>query len=151
MPPPWKWLLPSIIAILLVESSGAQQASEGTSATPAPSPLTEAQLNAAIALDSLTVPTPGEFFKAIDKTGKPNWVSQFRPPTPISGVNRAQMALNLGTLIADGYIAFNANGAQQVKNIGRVVLALPKILSVSDMVLARGKSSTQVAEDGTSC
>jgi hypothetical protein len=151
MPPPWKWLLPSIIAILLVESSGAQQASEGPSATPSPSPspLTEAQLKAAIALDSLTVPTPGEFFKAIDKTGKPNWVSQFRPPTPISGVNRAQMALNLGTLIADGYIAVEAQDGQQVKNIGRDVLALAKKLSVSDSVLARGKSITQFAEDGS--
>src|SRR5258708_12721486 len=99
MPPPWKWLLPSIIAILLVESSGAQQASEGTSATPAPSPLTEAQLNAAIALDSLTVPTPGEFFKAIDKTGKPNSASQFPPPTPITGLNRPHIAPNLSTSI----------------------------------------------------
>ena len=149
MPPLWKWLLPSIIAILLVESSGAQQASEGTSPTPTPSPLTDAQLKAAIALDSLTVPTPGEFFKAIDKTGKPNWVSQFRPPTPIGGVNRAQMALNLGTLIADGYIAVEAQDGQQVKNIGRDVLALAKKLSVSDSVLARGKSITQFAEDGS--
>src|SRR5258708_8580871 len=117
MPPTWKWLLPSSIAILLVESSGAQQAREGTSATPAPSPLTEAQLNAAIALDSLTVPTPGEFFKAIDKTGKPNWVSQFRPPTPIIGVNRAQRALNLCTLIADGYIAIEAQAGQQATSV----------------------------------
>src|SRR5580704_13449312 len=148
MPPPWKWLLPSIIAILLVESSGAQQASEGTSATPTPSPLTEAQIKAAVAVDSLTVPTPGEFFKAIDKTGKPNWVSQFRPPTPISGVNRAQMALNLGTLIADGYIAVEAQDGQQVKNIGRDVLTLAKKLSVSDSVIARGKSISQFAESG---
>jgi hypothetical protein len=149
MPPLWKWLLPSIIAILLVESSGAQQATDGASATPAMSPLTDAQLKAAIALDSLTVPTPGEFFKAIDKTGKPNWISQFRPPTPIGGVNRAQMALNLGTLIADGYIAVEAQDGQQVKNIGRDVLALAKKLSVSDSVLARGKSITQFAEDGS--
>jgi hypothetical protein len=149
MPPLWKWLLPSIIAILLVESSGAQQATDGASASPANSPLTDAQLKAAIALDSLTVPTPGEFFKAIDKTGKPNWISQFRPPTPIGGVNRAQMALNLGTLIADGYIAVEAQDGQQVKNIGRDVLALAKKLSVSDSVLARGKSITQFAEDGS--
>ena len=132
MSPPWKWLLPSIIAILAVEPSGAQQAGGGSPATPAASPLTQAELKAAVAIDSLTVPTPGEFFKAIDKTGKPNWVSQFRPPTPIGGVNRAQMALNLGTLIADGYIAVEAQDGQQVKNIGRDVLSLAKKLSVSD-------------------
>ena len=118
MAPPWKWLLPSIIAILAVEPLGAQQTGGGSSPTPAASPLSEAELKAAVTIDSLTVPTPGEFFKAIDKTGKPNWVSQFRPPTPIGGVNRAQMALNLGTLIADGYIAVEAQDGQQVKNIG---------------------------------
>jgi hypothetical protein len=141
--------LPSIIAILAVEPLGAQQTGGGSSPTPAASPLSEAELKAAVTIDSLTVPTPGEFFKAIDKTGKPNWVSQFRPPTPIGGVNRAQMALNLGTLIADGYIAVEAQDGQQVKNIGRDVLALAKKLSVSDSVLARGKSITQFAEDGS--
>src|ERR1700745_213361 len=149
MAPPWKWLLPSIIAILAVEPLGAQQTGGGSSPTPAAAPLSETELKAAVTIDSLTVPTPGEFFKAIDKTGKPNWVSQFRPPTPIGGVNRAQMALTLGTLIADGYIAVEAQDGQQVKNIGRDVLALAKKLSVSDSVLARGKSITQFAEDGS--
>src|SRR6201994_842514 len=147
MAPPWKWLLPSIIAILAVEPLGAQQTGGESSPTPAASPLTEAEQKAAVAIDSLTVPTPGEFFKAIDKTGKPNWVSQFRPPTPIGGVNRAQMALNLGTLIADGYIAVEAQDGQQVKNIGRDVLALAKKLSVSQSVLARSASITQFAEN----
>src|ERR1700757_1658017 len=147
MAPPWKWLLPSIIAILAVEPLGAQQTGGESSPTPAASPLTEAEQKAAVAIDSLTVPTPGEFFKAIDKTGKPNWVSQFRPPTPIGGVNRAQMALNLGTLIADGYIAVEAHDGQQVKNVGKDVLALAKKLSVSQSVLARGQSITQFAEN----
>ena len=47
------------------------------------------------------------------------------------------MALNLGTLIADGYIAVEAHDGQQVKNIGKDVLALAKKLSVSQSVLAR--------------
>src|SRR6202043_986780 len=102
----------------------------------------------AVTIDAITVPTPGEFFKAIDKGGKPNWASQFRPPTPIDATSRAQMALNLGTLIADGYIAVEAQDGQQVKNIGRDVLTLAKKLSVSDSVIARGKSISQFAESG---
>ena len=150
MPLPWNWLLPSIVAVILVQPCRAQQENTGKPGTPpAVSPLTEEELKAAVALDSLTVPTPGEFFKAIDKTGKPNWGSQFRPPPPIGGVSRAQMALNLGTLIADGYIAVEAQDGQQVKNIGRDVLAMAKKLSVSESVLARGKSITQFAEDGS--
>jgi hypothetical protein len=111
-------------------------------------PLTAGELKAAIAFDALTVPTPGEVFAAIDKGGKPNWSSQYRPPTSFSTTSRAQVALNLGTLIADGYIAVEAQDGQQVKNIGRDVFTLSKKLSVSDSVLARGKSITHFAENG---
>ena len=57
------------------------------------------------------------------------------------------MALNLGTLIADGYIAVEAHDGQQVKNVGKDVLALAKKLSVSQSVLARGQSISQFAEN----
>ena len=57
------------------------------------------------------------------------------------------MALNLGTLIADGYIAVEAHDGQQVKNVGKDVLALAKKLSVSQSVLARSASITQFAEN----
>jgi hypothetical protein len=95
----------------------------------------------------VTVPTPGEFFAAIEKGGKPNWGSQYRPPVSIKSTNRAQTALNLGTLIADGYIAVEAQDGQQVKNVGKDVLTLAKKLSVSQSVLARGESITQFAEN----
>ena len=111
-------------------------------------PLTSEEMKQAATVDAITVPTPGEFFKAIDKGGKPNWASQFRPPTQISSTSRAQMALNLGTLIADGYIAVEAQDGQQVKNIGRDVLSLARKLSVSDSVIARGRSISQFAESG---
>ena len=39
------------------------------------------------------------------------------------------MALNLGGLIADGYIAVEAEDAQQVKNIGADIMALAKPLA----------------------
>ena len=57
------------------------------------------------------------------------------------------MALSLGTLIADGYIAVEAQDGQQVKNVGKDVLELAKKLSVSQSVLARGSSITQFAEN----
>src|ERR1700758_4521083 len=57
------------------------------------------------------------------------------------------MALNLGTLIADGYIAVEAHDGQQVKNVGKDVLALAKKLSVSPSVLARSESISQFAEN----
>src|SRR6266436_5045952 len=140
-----KWLTLSAIALFPIASGWAEQDTRKN--PPTVQPLSSEEMKQAVTIDAITVPTPGEFFKAIDKGGKPNWASQFRPPTPIDATSRAQMALNLGTLIADGYIAVEAQDSQQVKNIGKDVLALAKKLSVSQTVLARGASITQFAEN----
>lgn len=139
-------LLSSILPCLLTASALAQAQPEQAS-SPAPA-LTPEEVQHALRTDEMTVPTPGEVFAAIDKGGKPNWSSQYRPPTSFNSTSRAQAALNLGTLIADGYIAVEAKDGQQVKNIGRDVLTLARKLSVSDSVLGRSKSITQFAEDG---
>ena len=141
-----KWLGLSVIALVSTASALAEQQSTGQT-TVSDSPLSADELKNASSVDALTVPTPGEFFKAIEKGGKPNWASQYRPPISIKSTDRAQMALNLGTLIADGYIAVAAHDGQQVKNVGRDVLALAKKLSVSQSVLARGQSISQFAEN----
>ncbi len=141
-----KWLGLSVIALVSAFSASAdQQPTENT--TVADTPLSADELKGAASVDALTVPTPGEFFKAIEKGGKPNWTSQYRPPVSIKSTDRARMALNLGTLIADGYIAVEAHDGQQVKNVGKDVLALAKKLSVSQSVLARSASITQFAEN----
>jgi hypothetical protein len=140
-----KWLGLSVIALVSAVSASADQQPAGNT-TAADAPLSADELKNAASVDSLTVPTPGEFFKAIEKGGKPNWTSQYRPPVSIKSTDRAQMALNLGTLIADGYIAVEAHDGQQVKNVGKDVLALAKKLSVSQSVLARSASITQFAE-----
>jgi hypothetical protein len=142
-----KWLGLSVIAFVSVFSASAEQQSTDNSTTVASAPLSADELKSANSIDALTVPTPGEFFKAIEKDGKPNWTSQYRPPVSIKSTDRAQMALNLGTLIADGYIAVEAHDGQQVKNVGKDVLALAKKLSVSQSVLARSASITQFAEN----
>jgi hypothetical protein len=142
-----KWFAPIAIALSLPVSSQAEQQPDAASVVAADAALTADQLKNAISIDALTVPTPGEFFKAIEKGGKPNWTSQYRPPISIKSTDRAQMALSLGTLIADGYIAVEAQDGQQVKNVGKDVLELAKKLSVSQSVLARGSSITQFAEN----
>jgi hypothetical protein len=141
-----KWLGLSVIALVSAFSASADQQSADNTAV-ADAPLSADELKSATSVDALTVPTPGEFFKAIEKEGKPNWTSQYRPPVSIKSTDRAKMALNLGTLIADGYIAVEAHDGQQVKNVGKDVLALAKKLSVSQSVLARSASITQFAEN----
>jgi hypothetical protein len=61
--------------------------------------------------------------------------------------NRAQIALNLGGLIADGFIAVQAKDGQQVKNIGSDIVKLAKALGVSENLLGRGNSINEFAEN----
>src|SRR5438046_5528047 len=61
------------------------------------------QLAKAASTDSISIPTPGELFAALEKSGKINWADQYRGPIPMTFRNRAQIALNLGGLIADGF------------------------------------------------
>lgn len=119
------------------------------SPTPVPEPprLLADQLAKAIRLDSLTIPTPGELFAALQKPGKPNWPAQYRGPVPSTYRNRAQIALNLGGLIADGFIAIEAQDSQQVKNTGTDIIKLAKALGVSENVLSRGNSINDFAEN----
>ncbi|HEX8898035.1 MAG TPA: hypothetical protein VF751_05015 [Chthoniobacterales bacterium] len=111
-----------------------------------PAALSRDQLEKAIKIDSLTIPTPGELFAALEKPGKPDWASQYRTPIPMTYRNRAQIALNLGGLIADGFIAVEAEDSQQVKNIGTDIIKLAKALGVSENVLSRGNSINEFAE-----
>lgn len=113
-----------------------------------PAPLTPEQIAGAIKTDTVTIPTPGELFAALSKPGKPNWAAQYRPPIPTTYSNRAQIALNLGGLIADGFIAVEAQDSQQVKNTGTDIVKLAKALGVSENVLGRGKSINEFAENG---
>jgi hypothetical protein len=66
---------------------------------------------------------------------------------PITYRNRAQIALNLGGLIADGFIAIEAKDSQQVKNIGSDIIKLAKALGVSENLLKRGNSINEFAEN----
>ncbi len=119
----------------------------GQSATDA-APLTSQEMASAARIDSFSIPTPAELMAALNKLGKPDWSGEIRPPIPTNLSSRAQMALNLGGLIADGYIAVEAEDAQQVKNIGKDIMTLAKPLGVQQDILNRGKSLTEFAEHG---
>jgi hypothetical protein len=105
------------------------------------------QLAKAARSDSISIPTPGELFAALEKSGKTNWAGQYRGPIPVTYRDRAQIALNLGGLIADGFIAVEAKDGQQVKNIGADIVKLAKALGVSEKLLGRGSSINEFAEN----
>jgi hypothetical protein len=108
--------------------------------------LSPDQMAKAVRTDSITVPTPGELFAALGKTGKINWSAQYRKPMAMTYSDRAQIALSIGGLIADGFIAVEAKDGQQVKNIGSDIIKLGKALGVSQQLLTRGSSINEFAE-----
>src|SRR4051794_31294410 len=71
----------------------------------------------------VVMPVPSEIFKVLDKLGKPNWSALQRPVNnvvqPIG--EQAQIALILGTVVAEGFIAVEAEDTQEVKQIGKSV------------------------------
>ena len=126
--------------VLLVSALAASGATGDAS-------LSADQLAKAAKTDSISIPTPGELFAALSKSGKINWSGQYRGPMPVTYRNRAQIALNLGGLIADGFIAVEAKDGQQVKNIGSDIIKLAKALGVSEKLLGRGNSINEFADN----
>jgi hypothetical protein len=138
-----------VSAALFCQSLWAEEnaAESGKLSVPAVADLTKTEIDQAAKSDDLTLPMPGEFFAAIGKRNRPNWTLFYRTPLTMNYSNRAQIALNLGGLIADGYIAVEAQDGRQVKNIGKDIIALAKQLGVSQNVLGRGNSITDFAEN----
>ncbi|MGH8046890.1 MAG: hypothetical protein ACREKL_06560 [Chthoniobacterales bacterium] len=109
--------------------------------------LTPEEIKGAVVIDEVALPTPGEFFAAINKLDRPNWPQLMRKPGTLTTTNRAQTSLNLGTRVADGFIAVEAQDGQQVKNIGQDIIELAKGLGVSKSILGRGSSIGDFAEN----
>jgi len=128
-------------------SPTATAATSATADASSAVPLSAPEMAQAIKTDSVTIPTPGELFTALGKPAKPDWASRYRGPIAMNYKTRAQIALNLGGLIADGFIAVEAQDTQQVKNIGGDIVKLAKALGVSENILARGNSINQFSEN----
>jgi len=90
---------------------------------------------------------PTQYMAAL-KPGNPNWQTLYRPPIPTNFSSRTQTALNLGGLVADYYLAVEAEDAQQVRNIGKDIVAMAKGLGISESMIVRGQSLSDFAERG---
>lgn len=92
-------------------------------------------------VDDVVIPVPSEIFSVLDKIGIPLWKDVLRTtknvPTPS---DREQIALLLGTVIAEGFIAVEATNSEEVKSIGRVVIQLADALNVGKSVKKRASA-----------
>jgi hypothetical protein len=99
-------------------------------------------------IDDVVVPVPSEIFGVLDKMARQDWASVQRP---IKGVvqpigEQPQIALLLGSVIAEGFVAVEAKDSKQVKQIGKSVLNLATALGVGSEVKARAQAITDAAD-----
>ena len=99
-------------------------------------------------VERVVVPVPSEVFAVLDKLGKPNWPEVLKAQKGVAepvGSER-QISLLLGTVIAEGFIAVEAENAPEVKNIGNSVRLLAKAIGVEKAVSRRATSIVEYAD-----
>jgi len=127
-------LTPLIIVGLTLSAGGAE----------APKRIDVGQLSKRV--DTVVVPLPNEVFGALNKLGGVNWKEYVRSGKGSNFTERPRIALLLGTVIADGFIAVQAEDAPTVKDIGQRVLGLAKGIGVGNSITPHAKAITEAAD-----
>ena len=127
-------LTAAMLAVLSLSVQGAE----------APKHLDVKQFSKTV--DDVVVPLPNEVFGALNKLGGVNWREYVRNDKGANFTERPRIALLLGAVIADGFIAVQAEDAPTVKDIGQRVLGLSKAIGVSSSITAHAKAITDAAD-----
>ena len=97
-------------------------------------------------VEEVVVPLPNEVFGALNKLGSVNWHEYVRTEKGTNFTERPRIALLLGTVIADGFIAVQAEDAPAVKDIGQRVLNLSKGIGVGNSITPHAKAIIEAAD-----
>jgi hypothetical protein len=97
-------------------------------------------------IENVVVPLPGEVFGALNKLGTVNWKEYVRSNRGSNFNQRPRIALLLGSVIADGFIAVQAEDSQAVKDIGQRVQALAKGINVERSITPHAKAIIEWAD-----
>jgi hypothetical protein len=97
-------------------------------------------------VEDVVVPLPNEVFGALNKLGPVNWKEFVRAEKGANFSERPRTALLLGNVIADGFIAVQAQDAPAVKDIGQRVLTLAKGIGVGASITPHAKAITEAAD-----
>jgi hypothetical protein len=130
----WKW------HVIL----GGALALSAAQAVPPPSHIEVKNL--AEKIENVVVPLPDEVFDALNKLGTVNWREHVRTEKGTNFMERPRVALLLGTVIADGFIAVQAEDAPAVKEIGQRVQALAKGIGVERSITSHAKAIIEAAD-----
>ncbi len=91
-------------------------------------------------VDEVVVPVPSEIFAVLDKLGDPNWKDELRGVKSPDTTNRYELSLIFGTVVAEGFVAVQAEDKKAVEDIGREVLNLAQSLGLTKAVRPHAQS-----------
>ena len=97
-------------------------------------------------VEDVVVPLPNEIFGALNKLGGVNWKEHVRSDKGPNFTERPRIALLLGAVIADGFIAVQAEDAPAVKEIGQRVMTLAKGIGVGNSITPHAKAIIEAAD-----
>ena len=118
----------------------------GAHGAQAPKQIDVKSLQMSKKIENVVVPLPNEIFGALNKLGSVNWREYVRTEKTSNFTERPRIALLLGTVIADGFIAVQAEDAPAVKEIGQRVLNLSKGIGVGNSITPHAKAITEAAD-----
>lgn len=99
-------------------------------------------------VEGVVVPVPKEIFQTLDKFRNANWRAVQRSEVIHwkSHGDQVQIATLLGVVVAEGFIAMEAEDSSEVKDVGNTVLQLARGLGVEERALRRSRSIMEHAD-----
>lgn len=91
-------------------------------------------------MDEVVVPVPSEIFAVLDKLGDPNWKDELRKLSTPDSSDRMELSLVFGTVVAEGFVAVQAQDKQAVEEIGREVINIAQSLGLTKAVRPHAQS-----------
>src|SRR3954471_20378023 len=97
-------------------------------------------------VENVVVPRPDEVFGALNKLGGVNWKEYVPTDRGSNFTEPPRIALLLGSVIADGFIAVQAEDTPAVKDIGQRVQSLARAIGVERSITQHAKAITEAAD-----
>lgn len=98
-------------------------------------------------IEEVIVPVPSEIFMVMDKLGRPDWRGELRRSKTPTFSNRVDVALLLGSVVAEGFLAVQAEDKDAVERIGKDVLRLSESLGLKETVLPHTNSILEASKN----
>lgn len=115
----------TLFAISVTHRSDAQQAPDSIDLSAFPGQIVK----------DVVIPIPAEVFAVLDKVGDPDWESGIVHVESEVGIkDRGFLAMSFGSLVAEGFIAVQAESSEDIQKIGRRSLVLAEALGLENAV-----------------